>query len=151
MMRGPPCHLPYSAVSDTKKRMPGDALLVHEVHDELQLVQALEVSRLGLVARLDQRFGTRHDERGQAAAEHYLLTEQVGLGLLLESRLEHARPCGSESVRVGERELHRLARGVGRYGDERGHAAALGVGAAHEVRAGPLGGDHGDVNTPEAG
>src|SRR6185437_7759567 len=32
----------------------GDAALVHQVHDQLHLVQALEVGRLGLVARLDQ-------------------------------------------------------------------------------------------------
>ena len=41
----------------------GDALLVHEVDDELQLVQALEVGRLGLVAGLDERLEPGLHER----------------------------------------------------------------------------------------
>ena len=40
-----------------------DALLVHEVDDQLQLVQALEVRRLGLVARLDERLEAGLHER----------------------------------------------------------------------------------------
>ena len=41
----------------------GDALLVHEVDDELHLVQALEVRRLGLVAGLDERLEPGPHER----------------------------------------------------------------------------------------
>src|SRR3954447_9977580 len=62
----------------------GDAALVHQVDDQLHLVQALEVGRLGLVTRLDQGVEARLDQLGQAAAEHSLLAEQVGLGLLGE-------------------------------------------------------------------
>ena len=70
----------------------GDALLVHEVDDELQLVEALEVGRLGLVARLDEGLETGLHQLGEPAAEHDLLAEEVGLGLLLEGGLEHAGP-----------------------------------------------------------
>src|SRR3546814_8403840 len=53
----------------------GDALLVHEVDDELQLVEALEVGRLGLVASLDEGLEASLHEGGEAAAEHHLLAE----------------------------------------------------------------------------
>ncbi len=68
----------------------GDAALPHEVDDELQLVQHLEVGDLRLVARLGERLeAVLHELRG-AAAEHGLLAEQVGLGLLGERRLDAA-------------------------------------------------------------
>ena len=79
--------------------MPGDPLLVHEVDDQLQLVQALEVGRLGLVAGVDQRLEAGGHQRGQAAAEHHLLAEEVGLGLLVEGGVEHAGPGGADGVR----------------------------------------------------
>src|SRR5690606_20824459 len=82
-----------------------DAALVHEVDDELHLVQALEVGHLRLVAGLDQGLEARLDQLGDAAAEHRLLTEQVGLGLLLEGGLQRARPGAADrlGVRQGER------------------------------------------------
>src|SRR5947207_15954120 len=63
------------------------AALVEQVDDELQLVQALVVGDLGLVARLDEEVEARLDEGGHAAAEHGLLAEEVALGLLGERRL----------------------------------------------------------------
>ena len=68
----------------------GDAALVHEVDDELELVQALEVGDLGLVAGLDQRLEAGLDQLRGTAAEHRLLAEQVGLGLLGEGGLDAA-------------------------------------------------------------
>ena len=70
--------------------MPVMPLLVDQVDDQLQLVEALEVGDLGLVAGLDERFEAGLDQLGDAAAEHGLLAEQVGLGLLLEGRLDDA-------------------------------------------------------------
>src|SRR5450756_3225147 len=46
-----------------------DAALVHEVDDQLHLVQALEVRRLRLVAGLDERGEPGLDQLGDAAAE----------------------------------------------------------------------------------
>src|SRR4051812_15774942 len=54
----------------------GDALLVHEVDDELHLVQALEVRRLRLVAGLDERLEPGAHERREPAAQHDLLAEE---------------------------------------------------------------------------
>src|SRR5664280_2849086 len=61
------------------------AAAVHEVHDELQLVQAFEVRDLRLVARVDERLKAGLHERGRAAAEDRLLAEEIRLGLLGES------------------------------------------------------------------
>ena len=60
----------------------GEAALVDQVDDQLQLVQAFEIGDLGLVAGLDQRLEPGVDQLGRAAAEHGLLAEQIGLGLL---------------------------------------------------------------------
>ena len=123
----------------------GDALLVHEVDDELELVEALEVGRLGLVAGVDQGLEAGLDERGETAAQHDLLAEEVGLGLLVEGGVEDPGPGGAEGVGVGEGQVVGLARGVLGHRDQRRDPAALGVGAADQV-AGALGGDHGHVD-----
>src|SRR5262245_18164762 len=49
-----------------------DAALVHEIHDELELVQALEVRHFGGVARLDQRVEAGLHELHEAAGAHGL-------------------------------------------------------------------------------
>src|SRR6266571_1114567 len=59
-----------------------DAALVHQVDDQLQLVQAFEVRHLGRVAGVDQRIESGLHQLDAAAAQHRLLAEQVGLGLL---------------------------------------------------------------------
>jgi hypothetical protein len=127
---------PYSAV---------DPLLVHEVDDELQLVQALEVRRLRLVPGLDEGVEARLDQRRHATAEHRLLAEEVGLGLLVERRVEDAGPGRAEGVGVREGEVVRLAAGILLDGDQRRDATALGVGPTDEV-AGALRGDHRHVD-----
>ena len=67
-----------------------DALLVHQVDDQLELVQALEVGQSRVVAALDQRLVAGAHELRHPAAEHRLLAEQVGLRLVLEGGLDHA-------------------------------------------------------------
>src|SRR5690606_22262984 len=71
--------------------------------------QALEVRDFRLVTRLDQRLVALHDQFRRAPAEHGLLAEQVGLGLLGERRLQHAAPRAADRVRVGERARLRAA------------------------------------------
>src|SRR5574340_1266969 len=56
----------------------GDAAFVHQVDDQLQLVQTLEVGHLGGVTRLDQGIKASLDQLHGAAAQHGLLAEQVG-------------------------------------------------------------------------
>ena len=87
----------------------GEALLVHQVDDQLELVQALEVGHLGVVAGLDERLEAGLHERRGAAAEHGLLAEEVGLGLVLEGRLDHAAARAADALGVGERERARVA------------------------------------------
>ena len=109
------------------------AAAVHEVHDQLQLVQALEVRDLRLVAGRDQRLEARLHQRGHAAAQHRLLAEEIRLGLLGEGRLDDARARTADGLRVRER---RLARAAGRVlvdGEEAGRALALAEDLAHPM------------------
>jgi hypothetical protein len=78
----------------------GPDTLVHQVDDQLELVEALEVRDLGLVARLDERLEAVHDQLGRAAAEHGLLAEQVSLGLLGERGLDSASAKAADRGRV---------------------------------------------------
>ena len=102
-----------------------DPALEDQVGDQLQLVQALVVGDLGLVAGLDERLEAELDQLRDAAAEHGLLAEEVGLGLLGERRLDHARAGGAERGAVGERELARVAARVLRDRDDGRRAVAL--------------------------
>ena len=96
-----------------------------------------------------------HQLRG-AAAEHGLLAEQVGLGLLGERGLDAAGAQAADRLRVGEREVPGRAGRVLLDGDQDGYAAAVDVLPADEV-AGALGRDHehvdalgrGDVAEPD--
>src|SRR6478735_1139174 len=123
----------------------GDAALVHEVDDELQLVEALEVGDLGLVAGLGEDLEARHDERRRAAAEDSLLAEEVGLGLLGERGLDAAGAQAADRLRVGERERPRRAGRVLLDRDDHGDAATVVVLTTDEVTR-TLRGDHGDVD-----
>ena len=98
--------------------MPREPALADQVDDQLQLVQALVVRDLGLVAGLDERLEAGADELGHAAAEDGLLAEEVGLGLLRERRLDHPGARGADRRPVRERELERLAARVLRDGDD---------------------------------
>ena len=63
----------------------GEPALVDQVDDQLDLVQALEIGHLGRVAGLDQGVVAGLDQGAQAAAQHHLLAEQIGLALLAEA------------------------------------------------------------------
>src|SRR5258708_7324879 len=118
---------------------------IHQVDDELHLVQHLEIRDLGLIARLDQRLEACLDEGADSTAQHGLLAEQVGLRLFLECRLDDACPAGAQRLRVGQCAMKGVPRGVLVDGDQGGGAHSLHVGAAHEVTW-ALGGDHRHVD-----
>ena len=82
-------------------------------------MEALVVRDLGRVAGLDECLESRSDELGGAAAEDGLLAEEVGLGLLLERRLENAGPAGAYPDGVRKSELPGVARRVLLDGDQR--------------------------------
>src|SRR5215469_15389298 len=123
----------------------GQPALVHEVDDQLHLMQALEVGHLGLVTGLDQGVESRLDQLGDSAAEHDLLTEQVGLRLLGEGGGQRTGPGATDRLGVGQGERPRLARRVALDGDQHRNAPALGELAAHQVTR-SLRGDHADVH-----
>src|SRR6266511_1844965 len=124
---------------------PLQATLVDHVHDHLQLVEALEVGDLRLIAGLDQGVEAGLDERADTAAQHRLLAEQVGLGLLLEGGHQRAGPGAADPARVRLGQVPGLAAGVLRDGHQAGRALALLELAAHQV-AGALGRDHRHVH-----
>src|SRR4029079_6344160 len=104
-----------------------------QVDDQLQLVEALEVSEARVVAGVDQRLETGLDELARAAAEDRLLTEEVGLDLVLEGRLDDAGAGAADPLRVSEDEIAGDARLVGVAGNQRRDAAVLLVLAADEI------------------
>ena len=122
---------------------PRDAALVHQVDDELELVQHLEVRQLGGVSGLDHDVEAGLDEFLGAAAQHGLLTEQVGLGLVLERGLDDAGAGAADALGVGQRERLALALGVLVDRDQTRHALAVDELAAHQV-PGALRRDHAD-------
>src|SRR5262245_21649829 len=135
---------PLGGVGDRVAHV-AEAAAVHEVDDQLQLVQALEVRHLRLVAGAGERLEAGLDERRHAAAQDRLLAEEIGLGLLAEGGLDDAGAGRADGGRV------RQHQGVGAgaralaHREQRRDAAALGEGLADPV-AGRLGGDQADVD-----
>src|ERR671910_1538256 len=123
----------------------GDSALVHEVDDQLQLVQALEVGDLGLVAGLRERLESGLHQPRHAPAQDGLLAEQVGLGFLGEGGLDAPRTQATDALGVRERERPGVAGGVLLDRDEHRHAAPVGELATHQVTR-PLGRDHAHVD-----
>ena len=63
------------------------AAAVHQVHNQLQFMHALEVRDLGLVSSCDQGFEAGFYQRADAAAQNGLLAEEVSFGFFAESRV----------------------------------------------------------------
>ena len=63
MIFGPTLTSPHLAVSRNRKPHAGDAGLVHQIDDELQFVEALEVGHLGGIASFHQRLESSLNER----------------------------------------------------------------------------------------
>ncbi len=82
-----------------------EATAVDQVDDELEFVQAFEISDLGLVACFCQRFETCFDQFTDAAAEYGLFAKKVGFSLFGKSGFKNAGARAAESfgVRKSER------------------------------------------------
>ena len=145
MTRGPEDRSPPLGGIAHRVAHPRDAFFIHQIDDQLELVETLEVGDLGLVSRFDERLEPGLHEAGGASAQNGLLTEQIRLGLLGERGLDHTRPGAADGIGVGESESLRSPGGILLYRDESRHAAAFHVGAAHEV-AGALRGHHAHVD-----
>ena len=123
-----------------------DAGLVYQVDNQFQFVQALEVGHLRLVTGFDQHLVAGLDQCARSATKYGLLTEQVGLGFLLEGGLYNPGACAADSLSPGERDLLGLTVGILVDGNETGHPLSLNVLATDNVPR-PLGchEDHVDV------
>src|SRR5215831_13337893 len=119
----------------------GDAALVDEVDDQLYFMDALEIRHLGRIAGLDQRLVAGFHQLDQAAAQHRLLTEQVGLACLLEGGLDNAGAAAADRGRIGQAEIVGVAGHVPVDRNQARHPRAALIFRAHGV-ARPLGGDH---------
>src|SRR5574343_1590480 len=123
----------------------GDAALVHQVDDQLQFVQALEVGHFRGVASFNQGFEAHLDQLDGTAAQNGLLAEQVGIGFFAEVGLDDATLGAAVGSSVGKGDVLGLAGLVLIDGDQRRHAATLQVLGTYGV-ARALRGDHDDVN-----
>ena len=72
---------------------------VHEVNDQLQFVQALEVGHFRRVASFNQGFKTGFNQFNGTAAQNGLFAEQVGFGLVLEGGFDDAGTTATHTVR----------------------------------------------------
>ncbi len=113
-------------------------------------METFEVGHLGGIACLDQSFEARLDELHRATAEHCLLSEKVGLGLLPKIRLNNARLTPTDGAGIGQCNVAGMARLVLVDGDQARNPATLGVGLANGV-AGGLRGNHDDIEVGPRG
>ena len=118
---------------------PRQAALVDQVDDQLQLVQALEVGDLGLVAGLDERVEPVLDQR-RTIPPHSTVCSPNRSVSVSSLKVVSMMPARAQPIAgaVGQGPLQRVAGGVLLHGDQRRRAVALLVGAAHQV-AGALG------------
>src|SRR5699024_9432979 len=93
-----------------------------------------------------QGLEARLHEVGDTAAEHALLTEEVGLGLLGEGRRDDTGAGTTDALGVGLREVPGAAGGVLLDGDDVRDAPTVDELAAHGV-PGSLRRDEDDVDT----
>ena len=133
----------FSRVGDRIAHV-GDAALVDQVDDQLDLVHAFEIGHFRRVAGLDQGFVGGLNQRRQPAAQHRLFAEQVGLALLAEGGADDPGPPAADRRRVGEPDVVGVAGGVLVDGQQHRHPGAALVFGAHRM-AGALGRDHEDV------
>ncbi len=103
-----------------------EAAAVHEVDDELELVEDFEVGEFGLVACFDEGLEACLDEGGGATAEDGLFAEEVGFGLFGEGGFEDSAAGAADAFGVGEGEGEGVAGGVLLDGNESGYTAAFG-------------------------
>ena len=89
-----------------------DAGFVHQIGDEFQFMQALEVGHLRRVAGFDEHFKSGLHQSARAAAEHGLFAEQIGFRLFLEISFEDAGARAANAFGPGERNFFRILAGV---------------------------------------
>src|SRR5438105_3863766 len=79
-----------------RKPHSGYSRFIHQVDNQLEFVQALEIGHFWLITCLDERFEAVLDQRGQSATQNRLLTKQICLGFFLERCLEYTGSSGAD-------------------------------------------------------
>src|SRR5690606_21532131 len=122
----------------------GNAAFVDQVHDQLQLVQTLEVSHFRSVAGFDQGFETCLDQLDCTTTQNGLFAEQVGLGLFAEGCFDDAGATAADGASIGQADIASGAGFVLMHSYQCRHTAALVVGATNGMTR-CLGRHHDDV------
>src|SRR5699024_5763875 len=108
-----------------------ESAALHQVDDELQLVEALEVGHLWRVSRFDQDFESFLRELCGSTTENHLLSKEVFFGFFCEGALKYASAGKAEGIGERERVFFGLARRIYVNGDEAGNTEAVVVGFAY--------------------
>src|SRR5450756_3160579 len=122
-----------------------EAAPIDQVHDQLHLVETLEVGGFRSVAGFHQGVEAGLDQFGDAAAQHRLLAEEVGLRLLTEGGLQDAGPGAADALAVGKGHILGATGSILVDGDQTRNPGSLREDLAHDVARG-LGRDHADVH-----
>src|SRR3546814_6079837 len=109
------------------------------------LFRSREVSHFRRVAAVNQRFEAGFDELNGTAAQHGLVTEQVGFGFFAEIGFDDAGTAAADGASIGQGDVACCAGRVLMHSHQRRHAAALAVGTAYRM-AWRLGSNHDDVD-----
>src|SRR5882724_9844324 len=86
-----------------------NATLIDEVDDQLELVKALKVCDLWLIARLHQGVESRPDQLSDPTTQHRLFTEQISFRLFTEGGLDDTCLRTSNSLGICEGDALRVA------------------------------------------
>src|SRR3989344_481802 len=103
----------------------GDTAFVHEVNDQLQFVQTLEVGHFRRVTGFNQSFKAGFNQLNGTATQNGLLAEQVGFGFVFESGFDDAGATATHASGVGQRNVLGVARSVLIDSDQVRDTAAL--------------------------
>src|SRR5216684_3468286 len=123
-----------------------EAAAVNQINDELELVEAFEISDLWLVSGFRQRFESRLDQLAHTAAEHCLFAEEISFRFLGKRGFQDAGARTAESFGVGQSKRFRGTAGILLDRQERGRSATFRENFANAV-AGSFWSDHGDVDS----
>src|ERR1043166_8754672 len=110
----------------------GDAAPVHQIDQQLELVQAFEIGEFRRVTRIDQRVERRAHELRGATTKHHLLAEEIGFRFLLDGGLDQAGAT-TDGAAIGERQRLRPAARVLVNGEKADIAVATQIVGAQGV------------------
>ena len=111
----------------------GNTALVHQVNNQLQLVQTLEVRHFRLVTGIHECFEGRLYQLNGTTTENSLLTKQIGFSLILEGGFDDAGAAATDTAGVRERQVLGVAGSILEDGNQIRDTAATGKFGAHSV------------------